>query len=114
MHAKKFERLVQRITLESASFCATSWQYGIAGTAMQLFDVQHRNFTWAELVEKFAEVMRIPADVAYALELPDVPNEVLKYVPAHAAVMQLYAAKNGASADEIQTNWRNLCDAQKN
>ena len=109
MHAKKFDRLMNRILLETPSFCATSWHHGIMGTAFDLFDVPKRPLTWEQGVEKFAEIMRIPVDVARAIEIPDVPNEVAKHIPASMAVMQLSFAKAGASADDIQTGWKQIC-----
>lgn len=109
MQTKKFARLANRLDAEASKFCATSWDFGIMGTAFSVFDVPRRNFTWEQAVEKFAEIMHMPVDVARALELPDVPNELLKYVPAAFAIEQVKHAFNGGSAESINQRWRAIC-----
>lgn len=111
MQQAKYKKLVNRLVIEAADFNAASWHNGIAGTAMNLFGVERRtSMTWDDLALKFGEILKIPEDVARAIELPDVPLERLKYVPALNAIAVLHAAAKGHSAVAIQHQWKEICD----
>jgi hypothetical protein len=111
MQQAKYKKLVNRLVAEAADFNAASWHNGIAGTAMNLFGLERRtSMTWDDLALKLAEILKIPEDIARAIELPAVPPERLKYVPAFSAVAVLHAAAKGNDAAAIQQQWKEICD----
>lgn len=111
MQQAKYKKLVNRLITEAADFNAASWHNGIAGTAMNLFGLERRtSMTWDDLALKLGEILKIPEDVARAIELPDVPPERLKYVPALSAVAVLHAAAKGNNAAAIQQQWKEICN----
>lgn len=106
----RWQRLIAKLQTEP-DFMMTSWNNCIAGIALRMYKVDPLTIRtgWEGLAEKFSQVMRLDLEVARALVLPPIENEILKYVPASHVIPVIHFAFSGATAPEVTRMWRKIC-----
>ena len=111
---QKADKITAEITKDPKDFSMASWEHCILGKTFKALRFRFLyTGTPTGMIRHMAAVLDLHEDVAHALVYPDVPQPLLRYIPAENAADMLKAAMANPqmTAATVQSKWATLCGA---